>query len=452
MNQLYKRWLTLFCLNLCVGFLCAQTHTAKSITINSNCGGFYEYLPQGYNTGQLYPLMIYLHGDGDRGNGSQADLAKLLEDGPTKYINTGAFPNSFTVNGQSFKFILISPQFILWPNPNDIEAVMDYVLAHYPVDRRRIYITGMSMGGGVTWDYAGQNNEFTKKIAAIVPVCGASSPNNAVAGRIARENLPVWATHNQGDNVVPVGNTDGYVNLINTSSNPPSPLAKKTIFPVSGHDAWTTTYDPAWTGDTMNTNIYQWMLQFERSVVNSPTPVTLTSYQLSITGNKEVAINWTTSAEEQNQYFTIERSVDGSTFSKIGQVAGSNRTTGSQYQYIDPSPVTGNNFYRLSQTDFDGTTTYFTIKKATIIAAGKQLTLFPNPVQHTVTISVDQPWEGAFTINIIDARGKVVQTGHYQKTSGYWQKDVQLGQLPAGTYWMQIRSSQWSGMKALIKQ
>jgi predicted peptidase len=135
----------------------SQVQNARINTVmSSNVHGFYEYLPQGYSTdNQTYPLIIFVHGIGELGYGDATSLPLVLRNGTPKLINAGTFPSSFTVNGQTFKFIILSPQFISWPTPDDIQAVIDYALKNYRVNVNRVYLTGLSMGGGPVWDYSG---------------------------------------------------------------------------------------------------------------------------------------------------------------------------------------------------------------------------------------------------------------------------------------------------------
>jgi hypothetical protein len=244
----------------------AQVQTARYISMTANTNAFYEYLPQGYSaTGtQLYPLILFVHGMGELGDGSTANLPKVLRNGPPKLINNGTFPTSFTVNGQTHRFIVISPQFVAWPTSPQMDAVINYAIANYKVDPKRVYITGLSMGGGITWDYSGNSSNLTyvQRVAAIVPICGASSPSIYRARTIANYNLPVWAFHNQGDPTAPVSYTNDYIQLINSVVPAINPTARKTIFNVSGHDAWTQAYNPNYRENNMN--MYEWMLQYSR--------------------------------------------------------------------------------------------------------------------------------------------------------------------------------------------
>jgi acetyl esterase/lipase len=452
MVKLYKPCIAWLCLAVSFfavpHFLQAQTHTPRVISINDQCGGYYEYLPEGYqSSGAPYPLIVYLHGMGHQGNGS-TDLPLLLEAGIPQYINDGLFPRSFVVNNQSYRFIIISPQFNTWPTPSDVEAVISYAVAMYNVDTRRIYVTGMSMGGGATWDYAGNSTETAARIAAIVPVCGASQPNSTRAHNIAVTDLPVWATHNQVDPQVPVSNTNGYVDLINADPTPPSPLAKKTIFPVQGHDAWTTTYNPDFRENGLN--IYEWMLQYQRTQ-SAPLPVTLTEFDVRLAGG-EVRISWKTSWEQNNHHFSIERSTDGDHFSNIGEVLALNQSSGGNYVYIDKNPSADKNYYRLWQTDLDGKKTMLGIRELLIDRGLRSLVLYPNPASDHFMLGINQPSAGPLTVQIINAQGKMVQRVQYVKLAGYWQQRISIAQLPPGIYTVHLKSDRFEIAQQLVKK
>ena len=234
-----------FCLLFFVQPVDAQVQTPRYVSMCSLTNGYYEYLPQGYSaTGsKTYPLILFIHGEGEIGDGSAAELPAVLTNGTPLQISQGIFPSSFTVNGQSFSFIVLSPQFNVWPTEISIDTVITYAIQHYNVDINRVYLTGLSMGGGVVWQYAGNNPTYASRLAAIVPICGASYPDVGRADIIAAGDIPVWATHNNNDPVCPVSYTIGYVDNINAAPTPPDPLANMTIFNAATHDAWTATYD-----------------------------------------------------------------------------------------------------------------------------------------------------------------------------------------------------------------
>src|ERR1700740_1641885 len=117
----------------------AQVQTAKYISMTSQSNAYYEYLPQGYSPSgsQKYPLLIFVHGSGEVGDGTPANLPAVLRNGPPMQINNGIFPASFTVNGQTFKFIVLSPQFNVWPSSDQIDTIIDYAIQHYKIDTNR---------------------------------------------------------------------------------------------------------------------------------------------------------------------------------------------------------------------------------------------------------------------------------------------------------------------------
>ena len=196
--------------------------------------------------------MIFLHGLGETGNG-KTDLYKVAANAVPKLIQDQQFPANFIVKDKYFQFIVLSPQFKAWPQSGDVNAVLNYAIQKYRVDTARVYVCGISMGGGATWDY---KKKKKKRLAAIVPISGASWPTTEKAVKIARTGVCVWAFHNQGDSTVPSWYSINYVSYIN-SSNPRIP-ARLTIFPVNAHDAWTTATDPAYKEN--GKNIYEWML------------------------------------------------------------------------------------------------------------------------------------------------------------------------------------------------
>src|SRR5215218_4388723 len=163
-------------LSFSIGHASAQNLTQTPVTKNINyaIGGYYESLPLDYksNTTKKYPLMIFIHGIGELGDGSQEELPRILRHGPPKMINNHTFPNSFTVNGQTSSFIIISPQFRKNYRDADVVAsLIDYCISKYRVDESRIYLTGLSMGGGISWIYAGKSATYSKRIAAMLVIC-----------------------------------------------------------------------------------------------------------------------------------------------------------------------------------------------------------------------------------------------------------------------------------------
>ncbi len=379
----------------------AQTFTPKyNVSMTEHSKGYYEYLPEGYNSGnEKYPLLIFFHGSGEKGDGSAAQLSRVLANGTPKQINQGIFPKSFTVNGNTYKFIVIVPQITDSPVPLDVDNILNYVIAHYRVDTLRIYLTGLSMGGGVVWEYPGESFTYASRISAIVPVCGAAWPANFRCENIAADNLPVWATHNNGDGTVPVSYTTGFVNGINSQNPAPNPKAKMTLFNSSSHDAWTATYDLNFKEDGLN--VYQWMLQFEKKSV---LPVMDLKFSVNAEKN-DVVINWSATSEVNNYGFTIERSSNGNRFDSVAFIPSSG-SSAHQYRYIDKGPVAGENYYRLKIISTTGQVTYSEVRNV-LFAGTRNISLYPNPVNDVLHIQSGYDLNKA-TIRITDMSGKSV--------------------------------------------
>ncbi len=245
----------------------AQYPAQKPVTVSVNyaISGYLEWLPQDYDkdTTKQYPLLIFLHGIGEIGDGSKAQLTKLLKQGPPKLIHDKKFPLYFTVDGQHFSFIVLSPQFNTNArNYNVIDTLIHYAVDKYRVDKSRIYLTGISMGGGIAWIYAGSAKKFADRLAALYIVCGNTKPYPGNVRTIVSSHLPVKVMHNSGDTVVPASNSIDWVNKLNTHFPPIQPKAELTLFNGQAHDAWTKSYDPAYKEN--GKNAYEWMLTYKR--------------------------------------------------------------------------------------------------------------------------------------------------------------------------------------------
>lgn len=344
----------------------AQTLTPRyyqSMTPNTN--GFYESLPKGYEKEtESYPLIVFFTGIGELGDGGVDQLVKVLANGTPKHIKEGKFPSSFTVNGETFKFIVIIPQFYGWPSNSDVEGVINYAVKNYRVNTNRIYLTGLSMGAGAVWDYAGFSMENANRIAAIVPVCGVSGPIIERCTVFTDSKMPIWATHNIVDETVPSSNTIGYIDKItalSVSQNPLyllNPLVKKTIFPVVSHDAWTATYDLKFKEKGMN--IYEWMLQYSRdNTVGRPGPVPPQNQNPEAFAGSDVNITLPVNSTRLDGTGTDR---DG-TIAKYSwtKVSGPSQFNISSDNVRNPtiSNLTEGSFiFRLTVTDNDGATAY----------------------------------------------------------------------------------------------
>lgn len=193
---------------------------------------FLLYLPKDYEEKENWPLVMFLHGAGERGD----DLDQVKKHGPPKLIE----------NGKDFPFIVVSPQCPkgTWWKTDDLVKLMDHIMEIHNVDDNRVYLTGLSMGGRGTWQLAGA---IPEKLAAIVPICGPK--DESVVDKIA--TIPVWVFHGAKDPVVKVDNSDTMVRLLKEKGGEP----KYTVYPEAQHDSWTEAYDTE--------ELYSWLLSHE---------------------------------------------------------------------------------------------------------------------------------------------------------------------------------------------
>jgi len=226
----------------------SSRHTAKPIGSTDANQGYYEYLPPGYeNPGQEYPLLIFIHGLGENGDGD-SQLSRVLANGPPKLINNDSW-------NEDLPFVILSPQRSSngCTSSNQIRDFINYALVNYNINPTRVYLTGLSCGGIASWNYLGKNTNT--QIAAMVPIAGNGNGafNNAGCDL---GKTPIWAFHGDNDGTVGVGGT---VNPINNILACPSPLedVSMVIYPGVGHDSWSRTYNL-----NAGHDIYHWLLNF----------------------------------------------------------------------------------------------------------------------------------------------------------------------------------------------
>ncbi|HMH34205.1 MAG TPA: dienelactone hydrolase family protein [Puia sp.] len=263
----------------------AQYPAQKPVTavVDYAIHGYLEWLPADYNQSpsKKYPLLIFLHGMKEIGNGSKEQLTRLLKWGPPKIISDKKFPLSFNVDNERLSFIVLSPQFISNArNFKLIDTLINYALIKYRIDPERIYLTGMSMGGGIAWLYAGAGKKFSQRLAGLYVVSGNTKSYPPNVRNIIAAHLPVKAMHNSGDSVVPASNSIDWVKNLNTHFPPIQPKAELTLFDENAHDAWTKSYDPAYKEN--GKNAYEWMLSHKRIGFNITNSVIRDSVSVSV--------------------------------------------------------------------------------------------------------------------------------------------------------------------------
>ena len=240
------------------------------IASNSQLVGFLEYKPVDYNVDLTikYPLIIFLHGMGERGNGT-SQIWSVANNAIPKYINAGN-PMRFFWNGKWETFLVLSPQlsttYFDWVNFYTDEMIK-YAKANLRIDTNRIIVTGLSLGGGGAWRYATSSLSNAQQLAAVAPVCGTCS--GVTYSNIATANLPLWAFHALDDGVVGAGCTTSQVAGVQVANPAIAPLM--TLYSSGGHGIWDRAYD--YNYNWQNPNIYEWFLGQNKSLPVNILPI-----------------------------------------------------------------------------------------------------------------------------------------------------------------------------------
>jgi predicted peptidase len=210
--------------------------------------------PIDYQFGKKYPLIVFLHGAGERGDDNLITLVHgarefALEERRRQYPAYVLIPQC----PKEKKWVEVDwklPESKMPEQPSDsmglVKALIDTMVESAGVDETRIYITGLSMGGYGTWDAIARYPNF---FAAAIPICGGGDPATVERYR----DLPLWCFHGTKDKSVPVHRSQEMIKALKDAGGDP----KYTEYPDAEHDSWTRTY--------ANPEIYEWLFSQVKS-------------------------------------------------------------------------------------------------------------------------------------------------------------------------------------------
>jgi predicted peptidase len=204
------------------------------------------YLPKDYNAKPDYkwPMILFLHGMGERGDNLEivkiSGIPKIVEE------------------KEDFPFIAVSPQCPANSNwileQTALHALVMEIIEKYNVDKNRLYLTGLSMGGFGAWHLA---EAYPHLFAAVVPICGGDpywfiARDKDMWGSPERfkilKDIPIWVFHGAKDETVPIENSRQLVDILQKYNG----NVKFTVYPDVGHNSWERTYE--------NPELYDWLL------------------------------------------------------------------------------------------------------------------------------------------------------------------------------------------------
>jgi predicted peptidase len=225
----------------------ADKHGFVDRTFKGNDGKEAKYVlfvPQSYKGDKDYPIILFLHGAGEREGGKK---------GP---VEVGIGPAIKKYGEKDFPFFVVFPQCAAGKGHNwqadgeDAQralAMLEDVMKTYKIDRKRVYLTGLSMGGMGTWSLA---VKYPDRWAAIVPICGRADAKFGELSEQARtiKDLPCWCFHGDADTAVPVQGSRDMIKAIKDAGGKP----EYTEYPKVGHNSWDEAYGTK--------KLYEWLL------------------------------------------------------------------------------------------------------------------------------------------------------------------------------------------------
>lgn len=215
--------------------ICAfSSLSAKQTEHFSKHYNYLMYSPDAPVPADGYPLLLFLHGSGERGN----DFELIKKWGPPSFLD----------DTTDFPLMVVSPQCPydqLW-DPLVLQKLVLELLDLYSIDEDRIIITGLSIGGTATWELA---LAYPHLPAAIVPICGQILPEEVCKIK----NIPAWVYHGALDQVYSHKYSDDMVDALRSCGG----KVKYTLYPEEDHLSWIPAYaDPA---------LYDWMLKQKKT-------------------------------------------------------------------------------------------------------------------------------------------------------------------------------------------
>jgi hypothetical protein len=486
--------------------------------ISESIQGFLEYLPTGYtnpaNSSKTYPLIIYIPGCGEMHDGktyvhnnsgvitpnwnyglyrmmksvSSTDqfhslTRELLRNGdyfsniplktPGQVYNTTTGPKQgvivLSLNMSARPEVCTKYRV---PTVFEVDRAINMALNNYRVDVSKIYLTGMSAGGGISYLYPADRSQFARRIAAVVPVA-------AVQNLYGDVNLAATMINN-GVNVLAVTNRFDY-NVSVIQNNRASIVALESIAGVgptqvdsffflypgqtgSNHDAWSVAYQTRGTnGQIANPTYayvyrdpvsleqytaYEWMINKQNLLL---LPVLVDRFS-AVRENNGVRLDWSTSSEINSDKFIIERSTDGTSFSLLKEIdAAGNSSSQIKYTHMDGNlPASTYVYYRLSQRDKNGKLQIIGIKKIYLGNQGYEIAIYPTVATSTVNIEIQGTVNEQITVQVVDMAGR--QLSQHIIAPRQNRLTINTDKLSKGMYIVQVSGGGKNQTSKFIKQ
>ncbi len=211
----------------------------RTVTVAAVAYRYQVYVPRSYDSTAAWPVILFLHGAGERGTSgllqTEVGLGPAIRRFPARYPAIVVFPQA--------------REETLWSGASaDMAmAALEQTISEFRVDTRRVYVTGLSMGGHGSWYLS---YHYPDRFAAVVPICGwvtgtgffepvlpdVAEPHRAIAARL--ETTPVWIFHGESDDVVPVAESRSMFQALRSIGG----TVEYSELPGTGHNSWDAAY------------------------------------------------------------------------------------------------------------------------------------------------------------------------------------------------------------------
>jgi predicted peptidase len=209
----------------------------KTIDYNGAPVKYVVYVPKEYQPEKPHPAILFLHGSGEQGDDgkkqAEVGLGSAIRLAPDKWNYLVMFPQKPKGKG----WFMDHEKLIL--------DILEKTKKEYKVDDKRLYITGLSMGGFGTWSLI---CKYPELFAAAAPVCGGGNP--ADAPKI--KDLPLWNFHGEKDRAVPIKKSQEMIDAIKAAGGNP----KFSVYPDLDHNSWDRAY--------RDEKLYDWFIQYSK--------------------------------------------------------------------------------------------------------------------------------------------------------------------------------------------
>jgi Secretion system C-terminal sorting domain len=167
-------------------------------------------------------------------------------------------------------------------------------------------------------------------------------------------------------------------------------------------------------------------------------PIELLNFTATTQNNKNVLLNWTTLTETNNEWFNIEHSTDGINFSLIDVLPGAgNSYSEKNYTLNHATPVSGHNYYRIKQIDYDGKFSYSNIESA-YIGALSIVNVYPNPAADIIQVVVGSEDEASIEVQVINVIGQRIKSVQQNLLGGYTTVEINVSDIAQGVYAVKV--------------